>query len=275
VKRAQLLKELELTLPPTEARALLAFALGESTPELFAKLDEPLSKSELARVEELFKRRRRGEPLGLILGEVEFLGLKLKVRPGVFLPRPETEGLVELALKSLEEKTAPRVLDVGTGSGAIALAIKSARKDAEVYASDINERALALARENARALGLEVTFLKAPLTAGVDDLDLIVANPPYLPESYRESAPPELAYEPEEALFAGEDGLAVARPLLHEAKSALRPGGSLLLELDPTNAALLAREAIGLGFSSVHVLPDLAKRPRYLLARAPAAEAAG
>ena len=269
------LEEAGVAAPEAEARALAQAALGEAPEVFFARLGEPVPEKALARLEAWCSRRATGEPLGLILGEVAFFGLSLRVRPGVFLPRPETEGLVALALERLAKKRAPRVLDVGTGSGAIALALKHARPDAQVFASDPSPEALALARENARRLGLRVTLVPGRLTAGLRGLDLVVANPPYLPERYREEAPPELAYEPEEALYAGEEGLDVARPLVREALVALRPGGALLLELDPTNAGLLARELVGLGYRGVCTLPDLAGRPRYLLAHAPAPEAAG
>ena len=261
--------------PLVEARALLAWALGTGEGEVLLDPRAPVPDRALKRLERGLARRLAGEPLSLVVGRAEFWGLELATAPGVFLPRPETEGLVELALRAIAGRDRPRVLDVGTGSGAVALAIKRARPDAQVLASDTSRRALRLARENARRLGLEVEFLHAPLLAGLTGLDLVVANPPYLPEAYRDRAPRELSYEPEEALYAGEDGLAVARPLLCEARGALRPGGSVLLELDPTNAALLGRFALGLGLVDVCTLPDLAGRPRYLLARAPAAEPAG
>lgn len=280
--RASLLRELEARLsalgvpsPGAEARVFALAALGETPEVFFARLKDPAPEEALAQLERWLSRRAKGEPPALILGRSEFMGLPLNVRPGVFLPRPETERLVELALCAIEGIPSPRVLDVGTGTGAIALAIKKARPDARVFASDTSEKALELARENAQALGLPVEFLKAPLTAGLSGLDLVVSNPPYLPEGYRETAPKELSFEPEEALYAGPDGLAVARPLLLEARRALVPGGKVVLELDPTNAALLGRFALGLGFRGVCTLPDLAKRPRYLLARAPAAELAG
>ena len=264
------LKEAGIAAPEAEARALAQAALGESPETFFARLGEPVPREAYPRIEAWLARRLLGEPLGLILGTVEFFGLSLRVRPGVFLPRPETEGLVALALKLLSEKPALRVLDVGTGSGAIALALKYARPDAQVFASDPNPKALALARENAGRLGLAIALIPGSFPPSLRALDLVVANPPYLPERYRKEAPPELAYEPEEALYAGKDGLDVARPLAQKALGALRPGGGLLFELDPSNAGLLARELVRLGYRGVCTLPDLAGRPRYLLAYAPA-----
>lgn len=149
-------------------------------------------------------KRLSGYPLQYLLGEVEFFGLPLKVAEGVLIPRPETEGLVELALKlSLPER--PRVLDVGTGTGAIALAVKQHLPEAEVFATEVDDPALALAEENARRLGLAVHFQGLP-HRGLRELDLIVSNPPYLPEGYREQAPGELAYENPLALYGGRRG---------------------------------------------------------------------
>ena len=276
--RAQALNKLSARLPAHEARALLAGVLKEAPAVFFARLREPLPEAAWEKALRLAERRARGEPLQLLLGFTEFFGLPLALAPGVLIPRPETEGLVERALRFLEPRPRPRVLDVGTGSGAIALAIKARRPDARVFASDVSRAALELARKNARQLGLEVAFLHAPLTAGLTGLDLIVSNPPYLPEEDRETAPPELGFEPETALFAGEEGLDVARPLAKEALRALRPGGGLLLELDPRNVFLLAAELPGLGYRDVGVGFDLSGRARYLFGRRPgtaSAEAAG
>ncbi len=250
-----------------EARQLLEHVTGAQGARFWREARAELEPAQERRLQEMLERRATREPLQLILGTVVFCGLELEVRPGVLLPRPETERLVELALEQLPPDRSARVLDVGTGSGAIALALKQARPQLEVYASEVSDSVLELARANARRLGLAVAFLHAPLTAGLMDLDLIVSNPPYLPEAYREGAPPELAWEDEAALYAGADGLAVARPLLAEAAGALAAGGWLLLELDPGNVHALAREAQQAGFGEVAVLPDLAGRARFLRAR--------
>ncbi|XOB99348.1 peptide chain release factor N(5)-glutamine methyltransferase [Deinococcota bacterium DY0809b] len=250
-----------------EARQLLESVTGVRGVRFWREAQATLESAQERLLEQALGRRAAREPLQLILGTAVFCGLELEVRPGVLVPRPETERLVELALERLPESGPARVLDVGTGSGAIALALKQARPQLEVYASEVSEGALDLARANARRLGLAVTFLHAPLTAGLADLNLIVSNPPYLPEAYRKGAPAELAWEAASALYAGADGLAVARPLLAEAAGALAPGGWLLLELDPTNVHALAGEAREAGFAEVAVLPDLAGRARFLRAR--------
>lgn len=255
-------------LPGSEALDLLAKAAGLSRKELLLYLSQAPPPGTAERASELLAKRLSGYPLQYLLGEVEFYGLPLRVAEGVLIPRPETEGLVELAL-GLPLPPGPRILDVGTGTGAIALALKRHLPEAEVYATEIDERALALAEENARRLGLEVRLLRAALTGGLEALDLIVSNPPYLPEGYRERAPRELAYENPLALYAGEDGLAVARPLAEEAARALRPGGFLLLELSPENVRLLAEALRAQGWEEVEVLRDLSGRERYLRARRP------
>jgi release factor glutamine methyltransferase len=269
----RLLRELERRLeeaglPKGEALDLLAQAAGLSRKALLLSLSQPPPPGTEARVSGLLEKRLSGYPLQYLLGEVEFMGLPLKVAEGVLIPRPETEGLVELAL-GLPLPKRPRILDVGTGTGAIALALKAHLPQAEVLATEVDEKALALAEENARRLGLGVRFLRAPLTGGLKDLDLLIANPPYLPEGYREEAPKELSFESPLALYAGPDGLAVARPLAQEAWGALKPGGFLLLELAPENAGTLAAELKELGFQEVAVLRDLAGRDRYLRARRP------
>jgi len=249
-----------------EARQLVAWLAGEGV-GLWRRIDAEMTGEQQRQLEDALERRAGNEPLQLIIGSVEFYGLRLAVRPGVLIPRPETELLVELALRLIEDVTAPRLLDVGTGSGAIALAIKHQRPDAVVYASDVSPAALELARKNAANLELDVDFLAAPLTAGLDGLDLIVSNPPYLPAGDEAAAPPELAWEAREALYAGADGLNVARPLIDEAARALKPGGWLALELDPRNIELAAEYAANQGFTNLASHPDLSGAPRFLSGR--------
>lgn len=270
----------EAGLPSQEARWLLAHALRLEASDLFRELREPVPAGVAEQMEGWLLRRRQGYPLQLLLGyslfyvpdsEDERLGsyLRLEVRPGVLIPRPETEGLVEIALGLLpRDRNFPgRFLDVGTGTGAIALALKRRFPQAEVWASDIDPKAVELARENARLNRLEVQVLLEPYTAELKDLDLIASNPPYLPESYRQEAPPELAYENPQALYSGPEGLDVPRELLRRAWNALKPGGWLALELAESNVQTLAEEARQAGWQDVHVHPDLAGRPRYLTAR--------
>lgn len=253
--------------PAQEAHWLLAKALGTTSQGLLLRLGEEVAPEAEARVRGWLERRLEGYPLQLLLGDVEFCGLRLEVREGVLIPRPETEELVEIGLGLLAQCQAPRVLDVGTGTGAIALAIKHARPEAEVWATDTDPAAVELARANATRLELEVRVLEAPFTAGLAGFDLVISNPPYLPEAYRQEAPPELAFERDAALYSGPDGLEMPRRLLPQAHEALKPGGWLALELSPDNAPTLAEEAASQGWQGVEVRADLRGRYRFLVAQ--------
>lgn len=255
--------------PAAESRWILGHAAGLNDKQLAARLMQPVPPDVEEAAWAMLNLRLTGYPLQLLLGETEFYGLKLRVERGVLIPRPETEGLVEQALANLPVEAETRVLDVGTGSGAIALALKALRPKATVWATDINPKALELARRNALELGLLVTFLEAPFMADLSELDLIVSNPPYLPDGYREEAPPELAYEDPSALYAGPEGLEVARELLPHAWKALKPGGWLWLELAPENIYTLLAEATAQGWREARVLRDLVQLPRYLACQKP------
>ncbi|GIW25747.1 peptide chain release factor N(5)-glutamine methyltransferase [Meiothermus sp.] len=276
----QLLREFQQQLtaaqkPAAESRWIVRHAAGLEDSQLVARLLQAVPPDVEEAAWAMLRLRLTGYPLQLLLGETEFCGLKLRVERGVLIPRPETEGLVEHALACLPPSETAQVLDIGTGSGAIALALKSMRPNAVVWATEINPIALELARQNARELGLEVTFLEAPFTADLRELDLIISNPPYLPDGYREEAPPELAYEDPTALYAGPDGLRVARELLPHAWNALKPGGRVWLELAPENIYTLQAEAAAQGWLEVRVLRDLAQQPRYLACQKPSHSPSG
>ncbi len=260
--------------PAVDAARLLGHVLGLSRTELLVRRGDALTERQRAEFLALLSRRARREPLQLVLGEATFLDLTLAVAPGVLLPRPETERLVELALAELaREPPGPgdALLDVGTGTGAIALALKRAHPAAEVWATDVSEAALALARRNASSLGLPLEvrhsdlLADAAVRAAAERAVAVVANPPYLPDADRSAVPPEVAVEPPGALFGGPDGLGVARRLVGQLAAALRPGALVALELDPRNVRVLAAE-MG-GWESVRVDSDLAGRERFLVAR--------
>ena len=248
--------------PRLDAELLLARALGLTRIELYTQHDRPLSEDERAAARTLVERRGNREPLAYVLGEWGFRQLTLRTDARALVPRPETEIVVECALARLEGVEAPRVLDVGTGSGAIALAIASERPDAQVTATDSSTDALALARENMEQLGLEVELVETNLLDGIaGPFDLVVSNPPYvLPE---EILAPELAYEPRVALI--DEGqtqaiAAAARDVLH---------GWLVLELHEDRPAQLARALTELGYGEITITADLARKDRVAEARWP------
>ncbi|MEW6421112.1 MAG: peptide chain release factor N(5)-glutamine methyltransferase [Deinococcota bacterium] len=263
---ARLLRDAGVSSPDTDARVLVQHALNLSGAALLTRGSEPVAEADAARLADLLRRRAAREPLQHLLGEVEWGGVHLRTDRRALVPRPETEWLLRLALETLVGVPAPRVLDVGTGTGALALGLKAARPDASVTATDLSPDALTLARENAGLNGLDVAFLPGSLLAGLPGpFDLIVTNPPYLPAADREQAAPEVRFDPDLALYAGPEGLDVARPLAAEAGVALAPGGVLLLELDPRNAAPFAAELRKQGWQAA-ILPDLAGRERFVRA---------
>jgi release factor glutamine methyltransferase len=250
--------------PGVDARALVSHVTRLSLAGLVLDRTRHLTSLEEESLERLVRRRQRREPLQWLVG-VDFLGLPLKAAPGVLVPRPETERLVELVLPALPRGA--QVVDVGVGSGAIALALKQARPDLKVTATDISAAAVALTRENAEASGIELTVQQGDLLAGVEgQVDAVVSNPPYLPVADAAVVDEEVRLDPPEALYAGHDGLAVARRLVVEAAVVLRAGGLLALELDPRNVRVLARELDPGAWKDVRVEADLVGRERFLLA---------
>lgn len=250
-----------------DARELLLFVTGLGRTALVTRAEQLLSAEETQRLDILARRREAREPLQHLLGEVEWAGLRLRVSQGALIPRFETEVLLELALNALKDKAHPRILDVGTGSGALALGLKQARPDATVTASDLSAPALALAIRNAALNALDVTFVQADLLTGLrGPYDLLVSNPPYLPAGDQDGAQPEVRFDPELALYSGPDGLELARRLMLQALAVLAPGAVALLELDPRNVAVLADELERAGWH-VDVRDDLTGRARFLEAR--------
>lgn len=241
-----------------EARLLLARVLHSSEASVVASSDRPLSESDAAAFAALAERRKRGEPIAYLLGEKEFYGLTLEVTPAVLIPRPETELLVELAL----EREFWSLADLGTGSGAVALAIKKHRPQTRVVAVDASEAALDVARRNAARHGLEIEFRKgswlAPL-AGVR-FDVIVANPPYVAAG--DPHLQELAFEPKDALVSGADGLDAVRDIVRAVPACLRPGGWVFIEHGMGQDAAVRRLLQTAGLEEARTWPDLAGIPR-------------
>jgi release factor glutamine methyltransferase len=257
-----------------DAECLLAHALGKSRLALYLEFDKPLDESERAGFRELVRRRASERvPVSQLIGRKEFWSLSLRVTPDVLTPRPETETLVTAALELLPPRgSAPELLDLGTGSGAVALALAQERPDARLTASDLSQEALKVAQQNAEELGMaeRISFVAG---AGLDALpgrsfDLITSNPPYLARAERAALPPELAHEPELALFADDEGLALLRQIAGSASHWLVPGGGLALEHAPDQAAEVAAACESGGLEDVRLHRDLAGRPRVTTARA-------
>ena len=243
-----------------DAQMLLLHALGRPTGDrawLLAHDTDPLDAPALARYQALCARRAAGEPVAYLTGGKEFYGLPLRVDARVLDPRPDTEILVDWALELLAPLPAPRVADLGTGSGAIALALQHARPDARVLAVDASAGALAVARANAERLGLPVRFVQADWLAGIaGPFDAIVSNPPYIPAQDPHLA--ALAHEPLSALASGADGLDDIRAIIAQAPALLAPGGWLLLEHGWDQAGAVQALLRAAGLSRVQSRDDLA-----------------
>ena len=235
------------------------------------EFERPLTEAELEKIRPLVRRRAQHEPLQYILGETEFHGVKLKVDRRALIPRPETELLVEFVGLSGTALAPAKILDLGTGSGAIALALAVLFPAAAITAVDRSEDALSLARENAAATGLadRVTFLASDWFAAVSgqSFQIIVANPPYLSaEETAQTAPEVRGFEPVAALTAAEDGLADLARIIREAPQFLAPGGLLALETGIAHHARLRALTVAAGFSRTDSKQDLSGRDRFVLA---------
>jgi release factor glutamine methyltransferase len=256
--------------PRLTAEILLAHALSCDRVRLYLDFDKPLAGPELSAYRELVRRRAAGEPTAWLTGRREFLGHAFRVGPHVLVPRPETELVVEAALSPLPPGGA--ALDLCTGSGCIAISMALARPDARVVATEISPQALALARENAAALGAAVGLLEGDLfgpLAADDRFDVIVSNPPYVPSGEIPGLSREVRREPVIALDGGADGLDVLRRIVSGAPSRLRPEGLLVVEMHESHAPSLPALCLAAGFASAEVGRDLAGLARWVVARLP------
>jgi release factor glutamine methyltransferase len=246
--------------PRLDAEVLLAHVLGVDRGRLVMEPERTLEPGQARAYQDLVRRRREREPVAYIVGTKGFRHIELAVDPRVLVPRPETELLVEAAL---DLPQGARVVDVGTGSGAVALALKHERPDLEVLATDESAGALDVARANAERLGLEVAFHEGDLLAGIEGrIDAVVSNPPYVAEHERAALPPDVgAHEPDGALFAGEDGLDVVRRLV----AAVAGVPWVALEVGAGQAGAVAALFDG----ETEVLRDLAGIERVVVGRRP------
>ena len=249
---------LSLPLDPLENRILLCHALRLPRVALITQSERVLTSEEAAHLETLVRRRLDGEPIAYIVGEREFFGLPFKVSPAVLIPRPDTELIVETAPERLAQ--GQRVLDMGTGSGAIAVAIAFTRPDVDVTALDLSEEALAVARDNAAANGARVRFLRSDWYAAVGDerFHLIVSNPPYIVAGDRHLAEGDLRFEPVDALTDHADGLSDLRTIVDGAAPRLEDRGWLLLEHGYDQAEAVRAMLKARGFGEVQSWRDLA-----------------
>ncbi|SPB18677.1 N5-glutamine S-adenosyl-L-methionine-dependent methyltransferase [Caballeronia novacaledonica] len=250
-------------LPQLEARILLMHVLGWRRTELITRDCESLDPDTVARFEALAARRLNGEPIAQLTGTREFFGLEFDVTPDVLIPRPETELLVELALEAIAGTPNPRVLDLGTGTGAIAISIAHARDDARVWAVDRSVEALAVARGNAARLldRNAVTFVESDWTANIDPslrFETIVSNPPYIASDDPHLAQGDLRFEPRGALTDDADGLSAIRAIIGTAPFLLTANGALWIEHGYDQAQSVRELLAARGFTDVRSVRDLA-----------------
>ncbi|MGQ0679936.1 MAG: peptide chain release factor N(5)-glutamine methyltransferase [Actinomycetota bacterium] len=275
ITRLQMLNRTAELLGRVEAEILVGHVLGCSRAELYARPGELSAVDQAAALDQLAARRRDGWPLQYITGEQQFRRLNLRVGPGVLVPRPETELLVEVCLLSIAGLVSPAVVDVGTGSGAIALSIALEHPGARVWGTDVSPEALNWAEVNCERAGLpEVALLQGDLLAPVASslcgaIDLIASNPPYLSEGQWHSAPVDVReHEPAIALRCDHQGLETSERLIAQAFGWLRPGGWLVLETSPMLAGAV-RSLLLARYREVAILDDLAGHPRIARGQKP------
>ncbi len=269
---AEQIRQAGIENPARDAEMLLLYTTGLSRIDLITRPDRILTVGEKSRYLEAIARRKLSEPVQYITGEREFYGLRFTVTPDVLIPRPETEHLVEAALERIPVDSPMRIADVGTGSGAIAVALAHSRPRAEVTALDISPAALRIAESNAHAqmVASRIRFLESDLLEAVqhEQFDIIVSNPPYIAHSERDSLNAEVRkYEPAKALFAGPTGLEIYQQLIPQAANTLASGGWLLMEIGAGQDSQL-RQLLE-GWNEVSFLPDLQGILRVAIAQRP------
>jgi release factor glutamine methyltransferase len=259
--------------PRLNAETLLMFVLGVNRAHLYAHPERELTSEEQARYDNVIAQRSTDMPSQYITGHQEFWGLDFVVSSAVLIPRPETEHLVETVLELAQGAANPKIVDVGTGSGCVALALAHELKSAEVHGLDISAEALEVARANAARLQLDgrVKFLQSNVLealAGVRDLDFVVSNPPYVGKNEADKVQRSVfEFEPRMAVFSGESGLDVIRPLIAQAQVALKPGGWLTLEIGYSMRDMVLELLAPTMWDDIRVVPDLQRIPRVIAAR--------
>jgi release factor glutamine methyltransferase len=265
----ELFEQNDIGSPRLNAETLLMFVLGCNRAYLYAHPERMLNEDELQRYNEAIAERARGVPAQYITGHQEFWGLDFIVSPAVLIPRPETEHLVETAIEVAHDFERPVIVDVGTGSGCVALALANDLPQAEIHATDLSPDALEIACANAARLRLErVRFHVTDLLTGFapEFADIIVSNPPYVGECEADKVQAQVRkFEPHMAVFGGPEGSELIRKLISQAEQVLKPGGWLLMEIGYTQSPLL--EELLQGWSEVHFVPDLQGIPRVAAGR--------
>jgi len=253
-----------------DAEVLLGYALNVNRLHLYLNFEKPLLPSERMRFRELVRRRALREPVSLIIGKKEFWSLTLKVKRGVLIPRPDTETLVQTTLDIVSSLDKPKILEIGTGSGAVAIAIAHERPDAHVYANDLNPVALDLARENALNTKAHVLIFGCDMFSALKDgtkFDVICSNPPYIPDGVIETLDPEIDYEPMNALKGGPEGLDVITRIVAEAPAFLNRHGRIALEIDFDQAEKVSQLLKTAGLEVDRISRDLSGKPRVVIGR--------
>ncbi len=258
--------------PRFEAELLLAHALNISRAELLSRIKEDIDLPDI--IEDWIQRRKKYEPLAYILGYTEFFGLKIKTIPPIFIPRPETEILVEETLKIIETLNQQNinVLELCTGTGCIPIALlKNTNKKIYCLSTDINEEAITLARENARINGVNINFLVGDLFECLShniSFDIILSNPPYISESDKDKLPPTIRdYEDSLALFCEKEGTQIIQKIVEDAKYCLKDGGHLLLEIGDNQKEIVEKIFHKNGYDNIDTTNDLQKIPRVIKGR--------
>ena len=262
-------KENGFECPGIETKAILARSLGTDPLELYAHPERPVGPERAQVFEKLLHRRLSGEPLAYVVGKREFCSRPFVVTPDVLIPRPETETLAELAMETAGRMKNPRILDLGTGSGCLAVTLFLQVRNCEVFASDISVAALAVASENARANGAYVRFVNSDLLGCFtkSSFDMIISNPPYVSEAEYAGLPAQIRlHEPPTALLGGADGLEYVRKIAAAAGRVLREGSLLLLEIGAGQAGSAEKIIRGNGFSDVRFGTDTGGAKRVVKA---------
>ncbi len=256
-------------LPRLETSLLLGQVLGRSREWLLTHDDALLAETDQVAYLKLEERRLQGEPIAYLVGQREFMSLPFAVDASVLIPRPDTERLVEVALDTLKPLVCPKVLDLGTGSGVIAVCLAKARPDTQIIATDVNEAALAIARLNAQQLGVSVEFLSgnwfealAQTVTSASQFDVIVSNPPYIHPRDAHLTKGDLRFEPRRALTDDRDGLSAYDRIITEAGQWLKPDGWLWLEHGYDQAQAVTCRLQQAGFSEIKTFYDVAGQPR-------------